>query len=135
MLQWEKVQQPNCCGRYVCYGPVMTWVSMVNSSRKQPQALFFETTFSLLKLANHVIILIVHVYFVISMTTIDKNGLRRFSLQLLLHFSMLQTVQHMKVKLVYFSVSMMTVGTFLYNYFFTFKLVNYTMHGSETWYA
>ena len=51
-----------------------------------------------------------HVYFSISITTMDKKWLQEL---LLLHFSNLQTMQCMELKLctlVYFSVSMTTMN-------------------------
>ena len=63
-----------------------------------------------------------HMYFVVSMTTVDKKCPRA----LLLHFLNLHTIQCMELKLgthVYLSVSMTTIdkncfGHFFYNYFF-----------------
>ena len=80
-----------------------------------------------------------HVYFSVSMTTTNKNGLGHFSLQLLLHFSKLQTIQYMKVKNgtnEYFSISMATPQAhFSITTSSLLKFANYIMHGSETWYA
>ena len=63
--------------------------------------------------AHMVIMLTAYVYFIVSMTTFNKNSLRHFSLSLLYHLSNLQTIQYMEVKLgahVYFCVSINKKG-------------------------
>ena len=88
-------------------------VSTTTINKKWSRALFPITTSSLLKLANHTMHggkLGTHVYFCISMMTTNK---KHFSLQLLLHFSTLQTIQCMEVKLgmhMYFRFSMTTIN-------------------------
>ena len=81
----------------------------------------------------------VHVYFIVSMTTINKKcpqALFPTTTSSLLHFSNLQTMQCMEVKLgthVYLSVSMMTI--FPTTTSSLLKLAHHTMHGGKTWYT
>ena len=120
---------------------------MTTIDKKLPQALFPVTTSSFLKLAHHAMHGSETWYAWVFERFHDnnkKNCLRHFFLQLLLHFSNLHTMQCMEVKLgthVYFSVSMTTVykkwpqALSPITTSSLLKLVNYAIHGSETWYA
>ena len=127
-------------GTHVCSS-----VSMTTIDKKLPQALFSITTYLLLKLANHAM----HggetrytcVFQCFHDNHLQTNCLRHFSLQLLLHFLNLHTIQCMEVKLgthVYFSISMTTINIKLPQALFPIttssllKLANLAMHESET---
>ena len=119
-------------------------------NNKQSQAVFFKITSSFFSnlptIVQREMKLCAHVYFIVSMTTVNKNSLRHFSLQLHLSFSKLHAIQCMELKLGSYACvfqcfcddneQKMASVTFSYNYFFSLlKLANHAMHGSETWHA
>ena len=128
-----------------------TWYACVfqhfhdNHEQKRPQALFsynYFFTSQTCKTCNawrwNLVLMCISVFLWQPLT---KNGLGHFSLQLLLHFSNLQTMQCMEVKLgthVYLSVSMTTTeprALFPITTSSLLKLANHAMHGGETWYS
>ena len=132
---------------------------------KQPQALYFKITSSLLKLVYNMtttttnslrhfskitssllklacmeVKLGAHVYYIVSMTTTTTNSLRHFTLKLLLHSSNLLTIARMEMKLGMHAYYIVSMTTTLFEQrkqpqAFTSTLANCRTHGDETWYA
>ena len=91
--------------------------SLDNHEQKWPRALFLITTFYFSNLQTMQCIEVklgTHVYFSVSMTTMNKKWPQAlFDQERLLHFSNLQTMKCIEVKLcsnVHFSVSMTTIN-------------------------
>ena len=121
---------------------------MATTNNKQPQAVFFKIPSSLLKLANYGAhgdeTLCACVFHCFHNNRQQKMPSGTFPYNVLLHFSNLQTMQCMEVKLgthVYLSVSMTTIDKKLPQALFPvttsslLKLTHHAHHGSETWYA